>query len=147
MQASGPRERGRSALRLCLLATLLVVAGCSGPVATPSPVPTPSPTVRTTPVPATPSPTPQPSDVFTPTGSTQVVRLNATLLHDGRVLMVGGFDSANTAQASAEIFNPWSGAYSLVGPLNSPRLDPSVTVLQDGRVLIAGGEDDAPAPQ
>ncbi len=84
-----------------------------------------------------------PPGTFTGAGSTQVERLNAVLLGDGRVLMVGGRDNSNRAQASAELFDPGSDAYLPASSMTEPRIDPSVTVLQDGRVLVAGGANDS----
>ncbi|MGA2662191.1 MAG: kelch repeat-containing protein, partial [Verrucomicrobiota bacterium] len=74
-------------------------------------------------------------------------RLTAVRLKDGRVLLVGGRDRSGSALATAELFDPTSSAYSPVGSMTSPRLDPTATVLGDGRVLVAGGEDNTPAPQ
>jgi Galactose oxidase, central domain len=57
----------------------------------------------------------------------------ATLLNDGRVLIVGGGDS------TAELFNPANGTFSLTGPPVTGRLNATATLLADGKVLIAGG--------
>ncbi len=72
----------------------------------------------------------------------------ATLLPDGRVLVVGGaeFDAVGglTIQDSAELFDPLTGKFTLLGPGQGgpklARLYQSATLLQDGRVLVAGGE-------
>ncbi|HAF25255.1 MAG TPA: hypothetical protein DCK93_20505, partial [Blastocatellia bacterium] len=65
----------------------------------------------------------------------------ATLLADGRVLIVGGENSGGLISQS-EIFDPTAGTFSVGGNLNSPRADHSATKLADGRVLIAGGRSD-----
>src|SRR5260370_21480137 len=62
----------------------------------------------------------------------------ATLLGDGRVLIVGGENGGGPISQS-EIFDPTAGTFSVGGNLNSPRADHSATKLADGRVLIAGG--------
>jgi hypothetical protein len=46
----------------------------------------------------------------------------ATLLNDGTVLIVGGLDSTGAAFASAEIYDPETGAFTLTtGGLNNAR--------------------------
>jgi hypothetical protein len=75
------------------------------------------------------------SSGFTPTGTMHVARSGhtATLLKDGRVLILGGGD------ATAELFDPANGTFSFTGPPVTGRLGASATRLLDGRVLIAGG--------
>ena len=102
---------------------------------------------------------------FSPTGSMIQPRTQhqAVLLHDGRVLVVGGMNDASGTLGTAEIYDPDTGRFTDLGamhqdtageapPVSSP--EPSsawrttvlenqtVIVLADGRVLIAGGEDD-----
>src|SRR6266496_2187526 len=67
-----------------------------------------------------------------------------TLLADGRVLIVGGENSAGLISQS-EIFDPTAGTFSVGGNLSSPRADHSAIKLADGRVLITGGRDSAGA--
>ena len=64
----------------------------------------------------------------------------ATLLSDGKVLVVGGsvdFDYL----ASAELYDPATGTWSLTGSLNTGRTLHSATLLPDGKVLVAGGSN------
>ena len=95
------------------------------------------------------------TEIFDPATNTFVAaeRMNegrwlhtATLLKDGRVLIVGGRNnncSANCpvyALNSAEIYDPSTGIYTLTGSMHIARYNHTATLLQDGRVLILGGE-------
>jgi hypothetical protein len=70
---------------------------------------------------------------------------NATLLPDGKVLVTGGSNSTsnNTAAGAilpAEMWDPATGAWSIMASLTNPRIYHSTAVLlPDGRVLTAGG--------
>jgi hypothetical protein len=64
--------------------------------------------------------------------------LTATVLDDGRVLIVGG-NSWGAGVAKAEIYDPSTGMVTVVGDLNVARTDHTATRLPDGRVLVAGG--------
>jgi hypothetical protein len=70
----------------------------------------------------------------------------ATLLNDGRVLIVGGRENnCNNncriyALSTAEIFDPATGLYTLTGSLHLSRYSHSASLLPDGRVLILGGQ-------
>lgn len=61
----------------------------------------------------------------------------AALLHDGRVLIVGGWADSG-AVAQGEIYERASG-FSATGSLIVTRYRPTLTTLPDGRVLVAGG--------
>jgi hypothetical protein len=76
---------------------------------------------------------------FQSTGSMHHARIShtATLLHDGRVLLAGGF--AQDVIASAELYDPTSGRFSETGSLGTARCKQTAGLLPDGRVLIAGG--------
>ena len=66
----------------------------------------------------------------------------ATLLKDGRVLVVGGsstYVGAGTVRASAEIFDPRTGRWTTAQPMQTHRYVQDAVLLQDGRVLVAGG--------
>lgn len=88
---------------------------------------------------------------FSPTGSLSVARggKTATRLSDGRVLFTGGYNCAAAGKdgiwASAEIYDPASGAFSPTGAMRAPRENHTATLLADGRVLIAGGVSGQPA--
>jgi hypothetical protein len=66
----------------------------------------------------------------------------AVLLADGRVLVVGGFETAGTQEipiASAEIYAPKDGAFHAIQSMKQARSGATATRLQDGTVLITGG--------
>jgi N-acetylneuraminic acid mutarotase len=69
----------------------------------------------------------------------------ATLLDDGRVLVVGGTAPARDGSArldaldSAEVFEPKTNTWRLVGPLAEARNGHTATKLADGSVLVVGG--------
>ncbi len=78
------------------------------------------------------------------TGSLNTARPghSATLLPNGKVLVVGGHVgncSANGALASAELYDPSTGTWSFTGSLNGPRVGHTATLLGNGKVLVAGG--------
>jgi murein DD-endopeptidase MepM/ murein hydrolase activator NlpD len=80
---------------------------------------------------------------FSSTGSMATARHSqtATLLKDGRVLMIGGYGlQGPDVLASAELYDPATGKFSPTGSTSVGRMGHSATLLQDGRVLVAGGE-------
>jgi N-acetylneuraminic acid mutarotase len=66
----------------------------------------------------------------------------ATKLPDRTVLVVGGSGGTNgdSSLATAEIFDPSTGAWTPAGALTNSRTGHTATVFPDGRVLVAGGE-------
>ena len=65
---------------------------------------------------------------------------STTLLHDGRVLVTGGYDVWNNSLASAELYDPLTGTWAPAAPMNISRGYHTATVLGDGRVLVVGGD-------
>ena len=73
----------------------------------------------------------------------------ATLLPDGKVLLVGGRDAANNVLATGELFDPSQGVMdsttygqcSPAGALSTSRLRHTATLLPSGLVLLSGGSD------
>ncbi len=64
---------------------------------------------------------------------------SAASLADGRVLVTGGQTSEMAPHASAEIYDPVTGSFTITGSMSVGRVGHSVTLLPDGRVLVAGG--------
>jgi hypothetical protein len=69
----------------------------------------------------------------------------AAPLPDGRVLVAGGDynDGVDHFLASAEVFNPATGAFTPVGDMSIARVRAFAAPLPDGRVLVGGGNDGA----
>jgi hypothetical protein len=79
---------------------------------------------------------------FTQTGSMAVGRFlhTATLLQNGKVLIVGGaLTSSSEPVATAEVYDPDSGIFTITGAMATAREQHTATLLADGRVLIVGG--------
>ena len=65
----------------------------------------------------------------------------ATLLSNGKVLIVGGRDGKYSYLASAELYDSVSSRFTVVGKLvTHTRSNHFAVLLTDGKVLIAGGE-------
>jgi N-acetylneuraminic acid mutarotase len=62
----------------------------------------------------------------------------ATLLPDGRVLVVGG-DDENLTLASAELYNPHVGQWTATGSMSTAREYHTATLLPNGKILVVGG--------
>jgi hypothetical protein len=156
---------GTSKLGYSTLALSVLLLGCSsggghgGGFA--SLAPTPSGTTAT-PVTALNTPTPAPAFQVGPTLQTPRGLHTATLLGDGRVLIVGGIDpsaAGATLVTESEIYDPTAGTFTNVSnpslggnpggymmiqdPKGNPfpvgRASHTATLLADGRVLISGG--------
>jgi hypothetical protein len=61
----------------------------------------------------------------------------ATPLHDGRVLVAGGYNGEYLA--SVEVFDPSTRRFRAAGSLTEGRSGHTATLLSDGRVLFVGG--------
>jgi hypothetical protein len=65
----------------------------------------------------------------------------ATLLKNGKVLIVGGWTGRYDLRGSAEIYDPTANTFTPTGNLVIERAGNTATLLADGRVLITGGEN------
>jgi hypothetical protein len=63
----------------------------------------------------------------------------ATLLGDGRVLVVGNGGETSAAGTAADVYDPVTGTWSRTGSMKFGRWLHTATLLADGRVLVAGG--------
>ena len=68
----------------------------------------------------------------------------ATVLSDGKVLVVGGFGNAQPdTPYTAEVYDPATDTWTSVGPLTASRIHHAAARMADGRVLISGGFSDS----
>jgi hypothetical protein len=81
------------------------------------------------------------TNTFTPTSDMNEPRdgHTATLLPDGQVLIVGGWNQSSRS-STAELYDPQTGTFEYTGSLMAPRQGMTATLLKNGRVLIAGGD-------
>ncbi|MDM0002628.1 kelch repeat-containing protein [Variovorax sp. J22P240] len=83
------------------------------------------------------------SGQWTPTAPLLAARLThtATLLPDGTVLVAGGNggNAGGGSLATAERYNPTSGAWTAAGSMSTGRTGATATLQLDGQVLAAGG--------
>jgi N-acetylneuraminic acid mutarotase len=83
------------------------------------------------------------SRTWSSAGQLAVPRLDhtATLLRNGKVLVVGGLQNQYgfSVLASAELYNPLTNSWSPAASLRTARAKHTATLLADGRVLVVGG--------
>ena len=79
---------------------------------------------------------------FTPAGDMSTPRYShtATLLRDGRILLVGGGSGLfGSIEASTELYDPVARTFQPSANMSVSRWAHTATLLTDGRVLIVGG--------
>lgn len=64
---------------------------------------------------------------------------SATLLPDGRVLVVGGMDASFMPLRTAEVFDPETNEWTNTEEMRQARTEHSAALLKDGRVMVTGG--------
>src|SRR5438093_10416494 len=118
-------QQGRA---LWYLATIFAIASCDGSDTPAAPLRGPASALADL------------QATFGSTGAMAEARSShvAVRLHDGRVLVAGGIN-AMTRLATAELFDPGTGAWSSVANMNFPRLGHAAALLGDGRGLVVGG--------
>jgi hypothetical protein len=81
------------------------------------------------------------SGTFSPTGSMATARTGASTIRlpNGKVLILGGDDSAGNPLASAEMYDPATGTFSPAGSMTTIRADHRNTFLDNGKILTSGG--------
>lgn len=81
------------------------------------------------------------SNTWSATGEMKTARRGhtATVLNNGKILVVGGNDGTNSL-STAETYDPSTGVWTnTIGPLAFTHRYHTATLLSDGKVLIAGG--------
>ncbi len=81
------------------------------------------------------------TNTWSPTGSMALARRGetATLLGNGKVLVVGGSNATENRIRSAELYDPATGTWSSAGKTATGRIGHTATLLGNGEVLVAGG--------
>ena len=81
---------------------------------------------------------------WTTTGSLHTARIydTMTLLANGQVLVTGGYNTTSTINilASAELYNPATGKWTLTKSMHTARTGHAAALLATGQVLVAAGE-------
>src|SRR5438067_1878234 len=63
----------------------------------------------------------------------------AVLLHDGRVLVLGGESVLGVPTRTVQVYDPAKDVWTTLAGMHTARIGFSATVLLDGRVLVVGG--------
>jgi len=65
----------------------------------------------------------------------------ATLLPNGKVVVIGAYDSNGTSLACTEIYDPTADAWSSAAGMSAPLSGFTATLMPTGKVLVVGGND------
>ena len=65
----------------------------------------------------------------------------STLLEDGRVFVVGGYNDTDGYIGACEIFDPAQGTWTETAPMSTGTMWHTADLLDDGRVLISSGKN------
>jgi triacylglycerol esterase/lipase EstA (alpha/beta hydrolase family) len=96
------------------------------------------------------SPPASPSEIYDPTSGTwSIVQspavgtalLAATILSNGNILAIAGFDGCCALNGNVQLFNPATSTVTSMMPLIVGRFEETATTLLDGRVLVVAGTD------
>lgn len=121
--------------RILLSLILAAAAGAAAP-----PLAEPLDGAAPSPAPASVAPPSLPADWRTPSGSMPLAVIEAVLAErDGRLVLLGGLDSAFEATAAIQILDPRQGWLPIGSQLGVPRAGARSVLLHDGRVAILGG--------
>jgi len=83
------------------------------------------------------------SHSFRATGNMKDARSEhtATLLPNGKVLIVAGLTDLGVISNTAELYDPATGVFTSTASTVTPRFQHTATLLPDGKVLVVGGFD------
>lgn len=76
----------------------------------------------------------------------ELMAVQAIAMHDGKILVLGGFDSETDDNAIRDGTNVWlldpeTGGIERLASMNEPRAEFRAAILNDGSVLVTGGYD------
>lgn len=69
--------------------------------------------------------------------------IEAVVLDDGRVLVVGGANATDGSLADVDVYDPATDAFAPAAPMSTRRMAYTLTALSDGRVVAIGGWSDS----
>src|SRR5262249_34902126 len=81
------------------------------------------------------------TNTWSPAASMPVARYGhlAALLHNGKVLIMGGLDTAGQPIGTTPLYDPATNSWSTGAAMGTARFATTLTRLSDGKLLVAGG--------